>query len=119
ASSPPPNADSAGSGSVSGGTPSTTDTGTTDTGTGSFVSEDETILVVEGTTETDAEDRPVNLGSETECDGLDENNNGVIDDVDVGKDGLCDCINMGFFGQISSDAGSDNAAFEAWLVERS
>ncbi len=83
------------------------------------MSEDEAILVVEGMTETDGEDRPVNLGSETECDGLDENDNGVIDDVDVGRDGLCDCINMGFFGQISSDAGSDTAAFEAWLVERS
>ncbi len=61
----------------------------------------------------------VNLGSETLCDGLDENNNGIIDDVDVGKDGLCDCIRLGFFGQVSSDAGDDTAAFQAWLAERS
>lgn len=62
---------------------------------------------------------PINLGSETLCDGLDENDNGIIDDVDVGGDGLCDCIRLGFFGQVTSDAGAGTTAFESWLVERS
>jgi hypothetical protein len=62
---------------------------------------------------------PFNVGSEQVCDGLDDNNNGIIDDVDVGNDGLCDCIRLGFFGQINSDAGAETAAFQAWLVERS
>ncbi len=60
-----------------------------------------------------------NLGGEERCDGVDENGNGIIDDVDIGKDGLCDCIHLGFFGQVSSDAGSQTGAFQAWLEERS
>lgn len=59
------------------------------------------------------------LGTESLCDGLDENGNGIVDDVDVGGDGLCDCIRLGFFGQVSSDAGGETAAFQAWLEERS
>lgn len=59
------------------------------------------------------------LGTETLCDGIDENGNGIIDDVDVGRDGLCDCIRLGFFGEVSSDAGGETAAFQAWLEERS
>jgi hypothetical protein len=100
--------------STSGGT-----TTVTDTESGAFVTEEDDVLVVEATTQTTDEDLPLNLGSELDCDGIDENDNGIIDDVDVGKDGLCDCINMGFFGQIASDAGSNTTAFEDWLVERS
>ncbi len=62
---------------------------------------------------------PANIGSETSCDGLDENNNGVIDDVDVGRDGLCDCLRIGFLGELASDAGNQTGAFEAWLEARS
>ncbi len=58
------------------------------------------------------------MGGELLCDGVDENNNGIIDDVDVGMDGLCDCIQLGFFGKIASDAGSNTGQFEAWLDER-
>src|SRR5687768_1442944 len=36
----------------------------------------------------DANGNPVNIGTEVACDGVDENNNGVVDDVDKGKDGL-------------------------------
>ncbi len=60
-----------------------------------------------------------NLGGEQLCDGVDENGNGIIDDVDIGRDGLCDCIHLGFFGQVASDAGSSTGAFQAWLEERS
>jgi hypothetical protein len=60
-----------------------------------------------------------NFGTETVCDGIDNDGNGVIDDVDVGKDGLCDCIQIGFFGEVASDAGNATGSFEAWLVARS
>jgi hypothetical protein len=58
-------------------------------------------------------------GTETVCDGTDNDGNGVIDDVDVGRDGLCDCIHIGFFGDVASDAGNATGSFEAWLVSRS
>lgn len=61
----------------------------------------------------------LNLGTETLCDNNDDNGNGIIDDVDVGKDGLCDCISIGFFGEIASDAGAATLSFEGWLTERS
>ncbi len=59
------------------------------------------------------------LGGETLCDDKDDNGNGIIDDVDVGKDGLCDCIRIGFFGEVASDAGTATDSFEAWLIARS
>lgn len=59
------------------------------------------------------------LGGETLCDGKDDNGNGIIDDVDVGMDGLCDCIRIGFFGEVASDAGTATDSFEAWLTARS
>jgi hypothetical protein len=59
------------------------------------------------------------LGGELYCDGVDENGNGVIDDVDRGNDGLCDCIHLGFFGNIASDAGGATGRFEDWLKMRS
>ncbi|MDX2055659.1 MAG: hypothetical protein SFV15_24870 [Polyangiaceae bacterium] len=59
------------------------------------------------------------LGSEEACDGMDGNKNGIIDDVDKGKDGLCDCLNIGFIGDIASDAGTMTAAFQNWLEARS
>jgi hypothetical protein len=60
-----------------------------------------------------------NFGTETTCDGQDNDGNGIIDDVDVGGDGLCDCIRIGFFGEVASDAGSATDSFEAWLIARS
>lgn len=56
------------------------------------------------------------LGSETVCDGVDNDGNGIIDDVDVGNDGLCDCIRIGFFGKVASDAGQATGSFESWLT---
>lgn len=77
-----------------------------------------TLITEEGEEGSGAPLAP-NLGGESVCDGKDDNGNGIIDDVDVGKDGLCDCIRIGFYGEVASDAGSANASFEAWLVERS
>lgn len=67
----------------------------------------------------DANGVPTNIGTETLCDGKDENGNGIIDDVDKGRDGLCDCLHIGFFGALASDAGNKTGAFEAWLNARS
>lgn len=67
----------------------------------------------------DSNGNPLNIGTEQLCDGVDENQNGVIDDVDRGRDGLCDCLRIGFLGALASDAGNQTGAFESWLEERS
>lgn len=105
-----------------GANPAPTSETTTSTGPveGPSVVEDEDTTIIETTPPVSTVNHlPLNLGSETTCDDMDENSNGIIDDVDVGKDGLCDCIHIGFFGEISSDAGMKTASFEAWLVARS
>lgn len=52
------------------------------------------------------------------CDGIDNDENGIIDDLDVGGDGVCDCLNIATIGQIGpwSDGGN---IFATWLNERS
>jgi hypothetical protein len=77
-----------------------------------FQLEDESQLIDENAP-------PPNVGSETACDGIDENGNGITDDVDKGRDGLCDCLNIGFFGALASSNGNATGAFEAWLEARS
>jgi hypothetical protein len=67
----------------------------------------------------DGDGNPLNIGSEVACDGIDENGNGIIDDVDKGRDGLCDCLRIGFLGELASDAGNRTGAFQSWLEERS
>ena len=80
---------------------------------------DQGFLIGDGTPAIDSNGNPVNIGTEVACDGVDENANGVIDDVDKGKDGLCDCLRIAFLGDFASDAGNRTGAFEAWLEERS
>jgi len=80
---------------------------------------DQGFLIGDGSPAIDSNGNPVNIGTEIACDGVDENDNGVIDDVDKGKDGLCDCLRIGFLGDFASDAGNRTGAFEAWLEERS
>lgn len=53
--------------------------------------------------------------TETQCDGLDDDCNGKIDDVDVGKDGICDCLAIGIIGSPGTNPSAD---FQAWLVAR-
>lgn len=67
----------------------------------------------------DPDGTPRNVGGETLCDGIDDNGNGVIDDVDAGKDGLCDCLKIGFLGELRSNAGNATNAFQSWLEQRS
>ena len=67
----------------------------------------------------DANGKPRNVGTEMACDGADENMNGIVDDVDKGKDGLCDCLHIGFLGALASDNGNSTGAFQSWLEARS
>ncbi len=58
------------------------------------------------------------FGAEDSCDGIDNDGNGIIDDVDAGQDGVCDCLNIGTLGHIGpwSDGGN---IFATWLNARS
>lgn len=49
---------------------------------------------------------------ESQCNGRDDDCNGAIDDIDVGKDGICDCLGVLILGAPGSNTAS---AFEAWL----
>jgi len=46
------------------------------------------------------------------CNDLDDDCNGIVDDVDVGGDGICDCLNIAIFG---NKGANPSAQFEAWL----
>jgi hypothetical protein len=50
------------------------------------------------------------------CNGVDDNDNGIIDDIDVGKDGVCDCLSIAVFGNSGKEA--DNSSFATWLKAR-
>ena len=52
---------------------------------------------------------------ETVCDGLDDDCNGIVDDVDAGGDGICDCLRLGLLGK---SGGLNEAQFQVWLEER-
>jgi hypothetical protein len=51
------------------------------------------------------------------CDGLDNDCNGIIDDVDTGNDGICDCIKIATLGVPGTWGEGD--VFGAWLSARS
>lgn len=53
--------------------------------------------------------------TETQCDGKDDDCNGRIDDIDVGKDGICDCLRIGIIG---SPGSNPSANFQSWLEAR-
>ncbi|MFW5926201.1 MAG: hypothetical protein ACOCV4_08530 [Myxococcota bacterium] len=55
--------------------------------------------------------------SEEVCNGLDDDNNGIIDDVDVDGDGICDCLKIATLG-LPGQWG-DGDVFAEWLSTRS
>jgi len=57
------------------------------------------------------------VGDETTCNGIDDDNDGVIDDVDLGMDGVCDCLTVATIGA-PGGAGQGNV-FNSWLDARS
>lgn len=52
---------------------------------------------------------------EKTCNRVDDDCNGLVDDVDVGKDGICDCLGVLILGGSGSLASS---TFEAWLKSK-
>jgi len=50
--------------------------------------------------------------SEEVCNHLDDDCNGVVDDIDVGGDGICDCLSIALFGNKGANPSSQ---FQAWL----
>jgi len=50
--------------------------------------------------------------SEEICNDIDDDCNGVIDDVDEGMDGICDCLEIVILGKKGQNPSSE---FEAWL----
>lgn len=54
---------------------------------------------------------------EDSCDGVDNDENGIIDDVDVGQDGICDCLLIATLGQAGT--WGDGDVFATWLDSRS
>ena len=52
---------------------------------------------------------------ELTCNGVDDDCNGRIDDVDVGDDGFCDCLTIGVLG---GPGANPSANFELWLEAR-
>lgn len=51
------------------------------------------------------------------CDGIDNDGNGIIDDVDVGHDGICDCLRIATLG-VKGQWGAGNV-FAQWLNGKS
>lgn len=60
---------------------------------------------------------PPLLGQEDLCDRIDNDGNGIVDDVDVGGDGVCDCLRIATLGVPGMWGEGD--VFEAWLNSRS
>jgi hypothetical protein len=51
------------------------------------------------------------------CDGVDNDRNGTVDDVDVGNDGVCDCLLIATLGKAGGSGQGD--VFGGWLDARS
>ena len=57
----------------------------------------------------------VAVGAQAEqCNGLDDDCNGQVDDLDVGKDGICDCLRVGVLGTKGGDP-SSQSDMTVWL----
>jgi hypothetical protein len=61
---------------------------------------------------------PQGDGTPEVCDGVDNDMNGIIDDVDAGHDGVCDCLNIATIGHIGPWSNGGNV-FASWLNARS
>ncbi len=56
-------------------------------------------------------------GNEALCNGIDDDGNGIVDDVDKGKDGICDCLKIATLGVAGPWGQGD--VFASWLTARS
>jgi hypothetical protein len=65
--------------------------------------------------DSSSEDTEGCLPFEIACDGLDEDCNDVVDDLDEEQDGFCDCYNIGIIGTVGANPAAN---FEAWLEDK-
>ena len=82
----------------------TGDDGTT--GSGTTTGEDST------TGEAESSTGPGCVPTEEVCNDIDDNCDDLIDNVDVGKDGICDCLNIALLG---NQGANPSAEFQDWL----
>ena len=52
---------------------------------------------------------------EQTCDGIDDDCNGFVDDIDEGGDGICDCLAIALIG---TPGGLASSQFQQWLIDR-
>jgi hypothetical protein len=74
------------------------------------------VIDIGGTASGGDDSRPGN-GMPEVCDGEDNDDNGIIDDVDAGHDGVCDCLNIATIGHIGPWSNGGNV-FKEWLNAR-
>ena len=91
-------------------------TGSTGSGVGSTSTGGSLVLGTAGS-ETGGTSQAGNGQPET-CDGIDNDENGIIDDVDAGHDGVCDCLSIATIGHIGPWSNGGNI-FATWLNQRS
>ncbi len=94
-------------------TSDTTDTSTTDA-TDTSSKSDTTDTTDTGTSETTDGCMATEI-VEVTCDLVDNDCDDVVDNVDVGNDGICDCLSIGIIGNTGYNP---SANFEAWLEDQ-
>ena len=107
-------ASAGGTSSASAGTSTSTTAGTSASATGGS---SPLVLNVGGSDVGGGGSMP-GSGTAEQCDGIDNDANGIIDDVDAGHDGICDCLNIATIGHIGPWSNGGNV-FAAWLDSRS
>ena len=100
-----------GSGS-SGGSSSGDASGVGETSSGATSSMGEGPQFDVGGADTTAGDCMPSAADEMICDGVDDDCNGYVDDIDVGGDGICDCLVIALLGTAGSNPSSQ---FVTWL----
>jgi hypothetical protein len=87
-------------------------------GSGAIDSGGSLMLGTAGTGTDSGGTATVGNGQKETCDGIDNDQNGIIDDVDAGGDGVCDCLSIATIGHIGPWSNGGNI-FASWLNQRS